>query len=474
VDAAQGWGSTSLGSTRWLAFTRTTWWSRIWAPLLLTVLVVLALGQFLQVGLVSTDWWPVLATNQVQNPSDFLRAFQEPIGAGDPHFIHETARHYRPIAVLSDALDYKLWGLDFPAGWQLTNLLVHLGVTLFVYALARAIGLARWAAFLAAAVFTLHPAIVGTEPAIARRHDTLSALFFLASVVLLFRGKRLLPALLFALSILSKETSMAALPFVPLLLLVAGQPVLAAWVLLPPAIFAVGIRLLALGDLGGYGTATVPSVTELPVYWDKFAKYFIDMMYPLPVRPGLMIGTAIVLLFVGIALTSLILPRRERFLTLLGLLWVYFFALFYAGLKVYAGSWYLYFPLMGGAICLAALAQGGWIRLRGSARGNRSRLGVMPLGIAAVMTTVVLISSPLITSYPNWTETTVLMDGYLRQVDACTEDGNPPLAPPEHDARAAFVNPTGLLDYSVAAYIKLRFPNGRPCAQGAVAMEPTA
>jgi hypothetical protein len=96
--------------------------------------------------------------------------------------------------------------------------------------------------------------------------------------------------------------------------------------------------------------------------------------------------------------------------------------------------------------------------------------------MAAVMTTIVLISSPLITSYPNWTETTVLMDDYLRHVDNldnCTEDGNPPLAPPDHDARAAFVNPTGLLDYSVTAYIKLRFPNGRPCAQGAVAMEPT-
>jgi hypothetical protein len=472
VDATQGWGSTSLGSTRWLAFTRTTWWSHIWAPLLLTLLVLLALGQFLQVGLVSTDWWPVLATNQVQNPSDFLRAFQEPIGAGDPHFIHETARHYRPIAVLSDALDYKLYGLDFPAGWQLTNLLVHLGVTLLVYALARTLGLVRWAAVLAAAVFTLHPAIVGTEPAIARRHDTLSALFFLASVVLLLRGKRLLPALLFALSILSKETSLAALPFVPLLLLAAGQPMLAAWVLLPPAVFAIGIRLLALGDLGGYGTATVPSVADLPIYWDKFGKYFIDMVYPIPMRQGLMIGSATVLLFVGIALTSLLLPRRERLLALLGLLWVYFFALFYAGLKVYAGSWYLYFPLMGGALCLAALAQGGW--LRGSPGTSRSRLGAVPLGMAAIMTAVVLISSPLITSYPNWTETTVLMDDYLRHVDNCTEDGNPPLAPPDHDARAAFINPTGLLDYSVTAYIKLRFPNGRPCAQGAVAMDPTS
>src|SRR5207247_8982874 len=42
---------------------------RAWPPLLLTALVLVALGQFLQVGLVSTDWWPVISTNRVQNLS---------------------------------------------------------------------------------------------------------------------------------------------------------------------------------------------------------------------------------------------------------------------------------------------------------------------------------------------------------------------------------------------------------------------
>jgi hypothetical protein len=150
------------------------------------------------------------------------------------------------------------------------------------------------------------------------------------------------------------------------------------------------------------------------------------------------------------------LPRQERFLAWVGLLWVYFFALFYAGLKVYAGSWYLYFPLIGGAWTLAALVQGGLSLWPG-------RLALLPLGLAGAMAAVVLVSSPLMTPYPNWTEMTVLMDDYLRHVDTCTEDGNPPLAPPDHDARAAFVNPTGLLDYSVTAYIALKYPNGRPC-----------
>ena len=446
----------SIAAPGWLAWSRTGWWSRAWPPLLLTALVLLALGQFLRVGLVSTDWWPVLSTNQVQNVSDFVRAFQEPIGAGDPHFIHETARHYRPLAVLSDALDYRLWGLDFPAGWQLTNLLVHLGVTLGVYALGRTLGLTRWAATLAAAVFTLHPAIVGTEPAIARRHDTLSALFLLPCLVLLLHGKRLLPAVLFVCSILSKETSLAVLPFVPVLLAVVGQPMRRSLVLLPAAGVALGMRVLALGDLGGYGTATWPSLEAVPIYWDKFGKYFIDLFYPLPLRAGLTVTIALVLVFVAGMAAARTLPARERALALLGIVWVYGFAFFYAGLKVYAGSWYLYIPLVGGAIALAALAQGG-LMLR------PRQVAWLPLGLAGLVTVVVFVSSPLITPYPEWTETTVLMDDYLRHVDTCTEDGNPPLSPPNPDRRASFVNPTGLLDYSVTAYIALKFPNGRPC-----------
>ncbi len=438
-----------------MAFWRACWWRRVWPPLLLTTLVLLTLGQFLQVGLVSTDWWPVVSTNRVQNLSDFIRAFQEPIGAGDPHFIKETARHYRPLATLSFALDFKLWGLN-GAGWQLTNLLVHLGVTLGVYALVRTLGMARWAATLAAAVFTLHPAIVGTEPGIARRHDTLSALFLMPSLILLLRGQRLLPGILFLLSILSKETSLAALPFVPLLLRAVDRPMTRTWVLLPPTVIGLGMRVLAIGDLGGYGTATVPSADALPIYWDRIGKYFTDLFFPAPVRPGTVAALAMVALFVVVAGTALTLPRKERYLTFVGLLWVYGFALFYGGLKVYAGSWYLYIPLVGVGLCVAALASGGLAR-------RTERISWLPLGLATVIAAGVLVASPLISPYPDWSESHALVEDYLHHVDACAEDGNPPLYPPNETRRTVFVSPAGLLDYSVTAYIALRFPNGRPC-----------
>ena len=76
-----------------------------------------------------------------------------------------------------------------------------------------------------------------------------------------------------------------------------------------------------------------------------------------------------------------------------------------------------------------------------------------------------LVSSPLITPYPDWRNATMLIDDYLTRVDNCTDDGQPPLYPPDENRRMVFVSPTALLDYSVTAYIKIRYPNGRACEQ---------
>jgi hypothetical protein len=230
------------------------------------------------------------------------------------------------------------------------------------------------------------------------------------------------------------------------------------WVLLPPAAIALGMRILAIGDLGGYGTATWPSLAAVPIYWDKIGKYFTELLYPAPVRPGTVAGLALVLLFACVATAALTLPRKERHLAIVGLLWVYGFAVFYAFLKVYAGSWYLYFPLVGAGICVAALAEGGLAR-------RPQRIAWLPVGLATLISAAVLVSSPLITPYPDWFETTAVMNDYLRHVDTCTEDGHPPLFPPNENRRMVYVSAVGLLDYSVTAYIALRFPNGRPCGR---------
>ena len=77
-----------------------TWWPYIWPPLLLSALVLLALGQFLQVGLVSTDWWPVVSTNRVENMSDFVRAFQASAEMGQWTLLAQTVREWKATAAV--------------------------------------------------------------------------------------------------------------------------------------------------------------------------------------------------------------------------------------------------------------------------------------------------------------------------------------------------------------------------------------
>ena len=76
---------------------------------------------------------------------------------------------------------------------------------------------------------------------------------------------------------------------------------------------------------------------------------------------------------------------------------------------------------------------------------------------------VALHSSPLLTRYPEWADVSAQTTAYLAAIDTCTEDGSPPLVPKAKGPYADVVEATGLADYSVRAYLQLRFPEGRPC-----------
>jgi hypothetical protein len=429
------------------------------APLLVAVAwTLLGFVQFLFAGFASSDWWPVVATNHLASLADVPRLFQEPIGNADAEFIQQTAHHYRPLATLSFAIDYHLWGLDVPVGWQITNLLVHVGVVVGVYVLARRLGLAPWASALAAILFTSHPAIVATEPAMARRHDTLSVLFLLPSLILLLDGRLLLSGIAFLCSVLSKEATLAAIPLLPALLYVCKRPLWWSFSPVVAALVAIGMRLLALGNFGGYGTVAAPGVDAVPAYREVLVRYFEALLSPGPDIPTFMdVGYVMVVVVVLVTLAAWLCRGLEGRLALFGLAWVVVFGEFYAYLKVFAGAWYLYPALIGPAIGLAAVASAGVRRMR---QGS----GKVLLGVAGAAAIWLLLSAPLITRYPEWSSVGREVSAYLSLVDRCAEGRDPPLIAPENGPKSRFIQATGLLPYSVRAYITLRFPNGRPCA----------
>lgn len=118
---------------------------------------------------------------------------------------------FRPTQSLLSILDYEIWGLD-PFGYHLSNTLLHLFNTVFLFFLALRLTGERAASFAAAAVFAVHPVHTESVTFISARVDLLAAAFMLPSFYLyIAAGRRVLSwrylaaLVLFWLALLSKE-----------------------------------------------------------------------------------------------------------------------------------------------------------------------------------------------------------------------------------------------------------------------------
>ncbi len=96
--------------------------------------------------------------------------------------------YYRPVVMLSFALEYALWGLR-PWGFHLTNLLLHAANAIMVFHILRHVSRSGGTALVAALLFASHPVHKGIV-AIADRTGILSAFFFLSSILLYVRFRR--------------------------------------------------------------------------------------------------------------------------------------------------------------------------------------------------------------------------------------------------------------------------------------------
>ena len=125
-----------------------------------------------------------------------------------PSLIEKEA-HYWPLTYTTFWLEHKLWGLA-PAGYHVVNVLLHLLNSLLLWRLL--LRLAVPGAWIAAAVFAMHPLHVESVAWIIERKDVLSGLFYLAAVLVWLRfleqprpWRYGLALLLFAAGLLSKS-----------------------------------------------------------------------------------------------------------------------------------------------------------------------------------------------------------------------------------------------------------------------------
>lgn len=135
---------------------------------------------------------------------------------------------YLPLRDLSYMLDFELWGLD-PAGFHLSNLVYYLMCCGLMYAFLHKL-LSGWVkspliiAFLATALFAVHPVHVEAVSGISQRKDVLSGIFFFLSLYcfVLYKDRRglslyVLSFLLFLMALLAKST-VVILPLLILLI----------------------------------------------------------------------------------------------------------------------------------------------------------------------------------------------------------------------------------------------------------------
>ncbi len=126
----------------------------------------------------------------------------------------ERTSYYRPIQLITYMMDFSLWKLT-PAGYHLTNILLHILVALTLYWLINILYGNTLLAFFTSLLFIAHPIHTGAVAYIAGRADLLAALFMLLCFIFCIKEtyfKRpisyILIILTFSLALMSKEKSL--------------------------------------------------------------------------------------------------------------------------------------------------------------------------------------------------------------------------------------------------------------------------
>ncbi len=140
------------------------------ASVFIAVLVFALYGEVLRYGFVWDDQYLVDYDERIRS-IDIPRFFSQYFFRGD---------YYRPLTLLSLSIDWFLYGKN-PAGFHLTNILLHICVSIVLLVVFRMI-IGDVSALLAGAVvFAVHPVHVENIAFISARSDILVALFYLLS-----------------------------------------------------------------------------------------------------------------------------------------------------------------------------------------------------------------------------------------------------------------------------------------------------
>ncbi len=374
----------------------------IWFNVLIVACASVAYSNGITNGFTYNDQWMILNNPAIRDLSSLV----------------SSLHLYRPVRLLTYAVDYQFWGLN-PIGYHLSSLLLHAICSVLVFYVARVVIQNDLGALIAAVLFSVHPITTEAVDNISSRPDILGAIFSLLAFYCYVKRRRsrlflLAVAPLHILAFMSKEVIAVSLPIMFIIHDVwfnrDNDDRLSFKRLLPSLAF-VAISMLAIGGafiemrLGlrirevflGLSANTFEDssavLITLNVFVRAIAKGLLLLVcprslsadYPVPristAIDGGFVSACVVLL--ACVLVGILAARRSR-MALFGLCWTLVFLLPASNIVPITGHFmaerYLYSPCIGhclfvGTVLVTASNLG--IRLCGKRTLGRSVLSVL-------------------------------------------------------------------------------------------------
>ena len=279
---------------------------------------------------------------------------------------------YRPLYWISLALDRRLWQLN-PAGFHLTNLLLHIANGFLGYRLLRLLRVSLIVATATALLWLALPIHAETVAWVSGRAYSLSTLFLLLSLLLVshhLRTNKPLSLILYFFttnaSVLSHEQGLLVLPLTVLIAYAAPGTKRRSLMALSGAAISSTTLYLLLKHVIAPNTEAGP--TAIRSFALIFWKYVLWITLPIHMSverststPPNTFSTTAIVAWIALAalITVIFLQRKSRPTASAGLLWFLLALIPFCGLIfIYQGmaERFTYLASMGLALCVASLA----------------------------------------------------------------------------------------------------------------------
>lgn len=316
---------------------------------------------------------------------------------------------YRPLQTLTYILDYSIWELN-PAGYHLTNLLLHIITACLAYALIMCIFGNIHAALLTSIFFVLHPIQTEAVTYISGRADLLAAIFILSSLLLCVKIKEFkgwkaillfsLLAITSFLGLLSRESALI-LPLLVILLYqscnaVGATPtgcshrctiLLQLMVLVCTSLAYLFLRYSVLGFIIPASDAP-DMLTRLLAFIQVLPKYIVLLLYPQSLHmerhPSLSHSllepyAVLALLFFIIYIICLMWAYKRSREIFFGLSWIFISLIPHSGIvpvNAFMAEHWLYLPSLGFFFLLSMIL---------------ARVGIKKISVIIITTSLILV-----------------------------------------------------------------------------------